>query len=62
MKTTIFTALIILILQVTSIINIGNMYTQITNRYGSNFENLMPQVDHSLFNEEPKRKTLDVRF
>jgi|GEM_PF-2271727 len=47
MKFTIYTALAILILQATSVINIASMYTSITDKYGSNLEKLLPSLQSS---------------
>jgi len=62
MKITLFSILAIIILQITSIINIGHMFSQITGRYGANLENLSPKVENPLFIEQSKSEKLEVRF
>lgn len=62
MKITLFSILAIIILQITSIINIGQMFAKISDRYGPNFENLLPKAENPLFAEKSKSEKLEVRF
>lgn len=38
------------------------MFAKISDRYGPNFENLLPKAENPLFAEKSKSEKLEVRF